>query len=105
MNEITTEKGFTTYPYADISTGHVTYKDSNLVMRCGSRLLSVLGKTASGWFIYIPEDIEEHLKDLESLGFSREYQFVIKRLHEDGIRYARFDADGAANKNLPTCNW
>lgn len=110
MSDPTKEDPTNIFPrlaFAELSTGHVTESDGNLVTRKGSELPGVIATYDEGWFSYVPdcEHLIEHMADLDQAGFSQHYQNLIFALRLHGLDYVRFDSDAPMEDRLPVFEW
>lgn len=98
---------FTTYPYADISTAHVSQDDAKLIAEKGRDLYGIIATYPEGWFCWVPVDdwSPELVRLWESQGLSQSYIKLQRKLMESGITYARFDADGHSVTGIPLNDW
>ena len=105
---------FTTYPYADVSTGHISAEDRDRLhefaleeVHGGSAPITV-AEYQFGFFISVPAELDnadefENFKD--KIGFSDAFLNMMKLASAQGIPVIRLDADGFDHDNLPKFKW
>jgi hypothetical protein len=93
-----------TRKYVDLSTAHISRKDSQL-------LVSPIGCVPAGLIVYeneygffIPITNEES-PDMTLHGFSREFAELVTLCQEQGISLIRLDCDAPKIEGLPEFDW
>ena len=87
----------------DISTAHITKRDSFFISKATSELIQYEYK--EGFFIYVLEDKEETQEALLKAGYSQAFVDIINRARELGCKYVQLDCDGITYDDLPTFEW
>ena len=88
------------YKYMDVSTGHITEHDKDLLETgdepCGTVLIATYPE---GFFLSIGEKelIEDH--------FSKEFHDLISYARQNGCALLRLDADGMNYPDFPEFDW
>ncbi len=88
------------YKYMDVSTGHITEHDKDLLETedepCGTVLIA---KYPEGFILSIGEKelIEDH--------FSPEFHAILDYARKQGCSIFRLDADGMVFPDFPTFDW
>lgn len=101
------------YKYADVSSGHITQKDAELLDIAASFAgryagVPLIAKYAKGWFLSTrPDwyDEEQWAMDLTELGFSRDFIGLWHEVSKKGCQILRLDADGEQIAGLPLHQW
>jgi hypothetical protein len=88
------------YGYMDVSTGHITESDKDLLEAGNDPTGTVLIATyPEGFFLSIGE--EEEIDD----SFSKELHDLISYARQNGCALLRLDADGMSFPDFPTFDW
>lgn len=92
------------YRYLDISTGHITKNDADLLKNDhepdGAYLI---GKYDEGFILSIGEYVE--VGNVVGKEFSKEFNGIIQYAQLQGCCLLRFDADGMEFPDFPTFEW
>jgi hypothetical protein len=99
--------------YVDFSTGHMTQRDSELLIQAASARGDsrvVLGCTVAeydeGFFISVSRDFQDEVvKYFEKLGMSEAFCALYRLCSQQGAQVMRFDRDGEIVKDLPHFDW
>ncbi len=97
--------------YLDLSTGHMTEKDRNLVDYYETEDVSplIIPRIVCheyGCFMFLSEDVfEEHCEDLKELDFSDTFITVLKHAVKNGCYLINFDRDAETIDKLPVFDW
>jgi hypothetical protein len=107
-----TTYNFSTNPYIhttlDISTGHLTGKDNELLTEAGE------GESGNpivtyiyeyGYFVFVPEEDAGLNQHAETYGYSKAFTKIMARARELKCKYIQFDGDGIQYDDLDTFNW
>lgn len=94
---------FTLYSVADVSTGYLESSDCTLLEHpdCPTRLAAT--DDWAGTFHWVTKDeytFSEEMVRAEEFGLSKRFCLIMARLHQAGIPYVRFDADGGEIADL-----
>lgn len=91
----------------DISTGHLTEQDNNLLSRSEDDDPVTAYKYPYGYIVYVgdvpavgylPEEYDETIK---KYGYSDSFINILKKARDLGCKYAQFDADGITYDDIP----
>jgi len=92
------------YRYLDISTGHITKNDADLLRNDhepdGAFLI---GKYSEGFILSLGEYTE--VSNVVGREFSKEFYDILNYAQLKGCCLLRLDADGMEFPNLPTFDW
>lgn len=90
----------------DASTGHITKKDSELLLNNKKYGLYplIVYTYPEGFFVYALLD-SENLIATRNFGFSRELINLIKIAKKNKCKFLCLDADGTTYKELPIFDW
>jgi hypothetical protein len=80
----------TPHTFWDVSTAHITADDAKLLE---ADLGPVHYTYAEGFFIPVPDEIEQALADMEEQGFSADAIALLRKSSETGIDLLRLDRD------------
>jgi len=121
MSEQGKKLKFETYRYADISTGYVTEKDSEILTACGVRGDPVTGMGGyrgpgpivydylEGFFVWVPqgnpEALPEYLKGCKEAGLSDQFCRLVSEVLEQGCTFLNLDRDGGEVDGLEKFDW
>ena len=97
-----------TQKLADLSTAHISLRDSELLKRWtneNSGPLIAYRKGEYGWFIYMPSDVKDALKSMAELGSTQEFVELVKNLCAQGVAVLCLDRDGEVEQNIPKFDW
>jgi hypothetical protein len=92
----------------DVSTAHITKKDSELLNQKIIQDTLVIYPYGYGHFIYVPaaSDLESGEASLiKSQGFSDPFINLLKLAAQSGCKYLQLDCDGTTYNDLPTFTW
>ncbi len=98
----------------DISTGHITKKDNELLQAyCdvgGSHIIGLIVYSYEyGYFINIPSKDSLHLsvvgRDLVKAGYSQDFVALMRLGRDLDCRFIRLDQDGDYYDDLPKHDW
>jgi hypothetical protein len=93
-----------TLKYLDISTGHMSKKDNELLSNNVS-FAFIYNIDPYGYSIYVPEDITETLHDMKYVGMSESFRKIIKEAHKKGFHWVKFDRDGTTYPQFKSFEW
>lgn len=105
---------FVTYPYADVSTCHITEEDGALINAdgCPHRMAKMdpfPGECdGPGVFMWVPgsdDELETDITEMKEFGFSEAFCDLMRGLYEQGISYVRIHAEGDEVEGAPTFEW
>jgi hypothetical protein len=113
---------FETYKYADISTGYITKRDSEILEECSESddPLTGLGgyrgpgpvvyNYTEGFFVWVPEgcpreELPEYLDGYRKAGLSEQFCRLVTECVEQGCTFLRLDRDGGEVEGLDTYDW
>ena len=88
---------FDTHRVADVSTAYLDPSDLPLLENSERPTRFAITDDRAGTFHWVTEDretFEEEMSRTAAFGLSDQFRFIMQRLREAGIPYARFDADG-----------
>lgn len=95
--------------FIDVSTGHITEKDDELLdIDCEAKLPAaiVFRKDYHGYFVHVPHgDVEEFEQGLRRTGYSEEFIRLIQLARSEGASLLCLDADGSSSDKLPSFDW
>ena len=86
----------------DVSTAHITADDAKLLE---ADLGPVHYTYPEGFFIPVPDEIEQALADMEEQGFSADAIALLRKVSETGIDLLRLDRDADTYTELPSHEW
>jgi hypothetical protein len=92
-----------TYTVLDVSTGHMTEKDNNLLLENPNSCSPLVHPYEGGMDVLVPDN-KGDLDFLEPY-FSREFFLIIKYAYDNGYRYVQFDRDGPVYLELTKFDW
>jgi hypothetical protein len=95
---------FHTDKIADVSTCEITKRDCELIMNPSAPQHLANHDQGCGAIFYTqddPKQLTTSLGSLRAAGFSRAFRTLFKEASMAGVRYIRFDADGARLKPRP----
>jgi hypothetical protein len=92
----------TPHTFWDVSTAHITADDAKLLE---ADLGPVHYTYAEGFFIPVPDEIEQALADMEEQGFSADAIALLRKVSETGIDLLRLDRDADTYTELPSHAW
>jgi len=95
----------------DISTGHITKKDSMLLTRDDCPATAY--EYEYGYFVFVdvsdPDlrkmSLKGELKAYKKYGFSENFLNIFKKANKLNCKYIQFDADGTEYSDLPVVEW
>jgi hypothetical protein len=91
----------------DISTGHLTKLETNLLDEAAkgeSENPVIAYRYEYGYFVYVPGEDTDYLAIAE-YGYSMQFINILRRAKELGCKYAQFDGDGIQYDDLETFSW
>lgn len=105
-----------TYKTAELSTAHITEKDSKLLSQCGvetsaqdTNAIFPVIEYEYGFLIFIPSkevwkeyNVPQRLKEYD---FSNAFTNIIETCMNEGLRQLNLDRDVEPFKDLPTFDW
>ena len=92
----------------DISTGHLTKKDNELLTEAGK------GETGNpivayiyeyGYFVFVPEEDDGLNQHAETYGYSKTFTKIMTRARELKCKYIQFDGIGIEYEDLEVFDW
>jgi hypothetical protein len=94
---------FALYSVADVSTGYLESSDHTLLglPDCPTRFAAT--DDWAGTFHWVTKDEDTFAEEMvraEQFGLSQRFRLIMTRLHQAGIPYVRFDADGGEIADL-----
>lgn len=91
----------------DISTGHLTKKDNDLLKDEDSMNNPISSyKFEYGYFVHVSEDSMEELTPIiKSAGYSDEFLIILSKAKELKCSYIKFDSDGFLYTDLNSFDW
>jgi len=92
----------TPHTFWDVSTAHITADDAKLLE---ADLGPVHYTHKEGFFIPVPDEIEQALADMEEQGFSADAIALLRKVSEIGIDLLRLDRDADTYTELPSHAW
>ena len=92
----------TPHTFWDVSTAHITADDAKLLE---ADLGPVHYTYEEGFFIPVPDEIEQALADMEEQGFSADAIALLRKASETGIDLLRLDRDADTYIELPSLEW
>lgn len=98
------------YRYLDLSTAHITKRDSEKLAAWNRKHLTdlILRPHDYGWFVHVPSDKQE-LLDLFSFmranDYSQSFIRLIRYAYNKGCHWINLDQDADQHPRLPTFNW
>jgi hypothetical protein len=94
--------------YLDISTKHISKKDSHLLDRTvGSNPLIVI-KYDEGYFVHVDSETKyfhQTLTEARKFGYSKDLITILRWARSKKCWFVRLDADGTTYSDLPTFEW
>ena len=104
---------FETYRYADISTGYIKKKDSEILTECarphGIPNGPIVYDYEEGYFVWVPqgnpEGLPEYLNECKRVDLSEQFCLLVKECVEQGCTFLRLDRDGGEVDGLGTYDW
>lgn len=93
------------HEYMDLSTGHVTQKDMELL---DGDTCVIAYPYKEGAFVIVPPDLNtelQHRQDIVDAGFSVAFLEMLQYAFDAGVLIVRLDADGDQDESLPTFDW
>lgn len=97
-----------TFRMADISTGHVTESDSDLLERFAEddNRLPVVAMYEEGFVLHVTYDtVDEQEEELREAGASDSLIGILRRAREEGFHYIILDRDAEQYSSLPKHDW
>lgn len=104
----TLKKNFKVFTVLDISTGHISKKDDDLLERSDNNPCPVVGyQTGYGIMVLVPDAIElpNVTNRLKRHKFSEQFIKILKFAQQRGCAYVNFDRDGPQYDDLKIYNW
>lgn len=95
-------KNPTVFRVLDCSTGHITAKDNKLLREDRSPII-VAHDYEFGYFVYVPEDIDE--EGILAEGFSPSFVKLMKEAKTGRFDYIMLDRDGIQYDELEIFDW
>ena len=92
----------TPHTFWDVSTAHITADDAKLLE---ADLGPVHYTYEEGFFIPVPDEIEQALADIEEQGFSADAIALLRKASENSIDLLRLDRDADTYIELPSHGW
>lgn len=98
----------------DISMGHITKKDAELLIIDDSHPVAhekyhnnpvVSYEFEYGFFVFVPENDEGYSKDALKFGYSKAFVEVMDKARKLKCKFIQFDGDGIEYDDLPTFKW
>lgn len=96
---------FKIYQMADVSTGHITEEDGELMMRRDAPFRTAVVDGATGAIFYVQDLGIEGYQEMKKFGFSNAFIAIFKALNKQGIPYVRLDGDGYNVDGAPEFEW
>jgi hypothetical protein len=92
----------------DISTGHLTEQDNNLLQadadnNPGPNTPVAAYKYEYGYFVYVGEEAED--QTIKEYGYSDSFINILKKARELKCKYVQYDSDGIQYEDIPFYNW
>ena len=92
----------------DISTGHLTKLETNLLDEAAkgeSENPVIAYRYEYGYFVYVPTADEPDYLVYAEYGYSKQFIAILRRAKELGCKYAQFDGDGIQYNDLEPFSW
>lgn len=100
---------FETIKFADVSTGHITKGDRDLLEQKDREWATnfiVVASYEEGFFIAIGSEFSENdAKDVVSSGYSQAFANLLLEMAKQEIHYLRLDRDGYDVDGAPEFDW
>ena len=93
------------YTVADLSTAHMTKRDSELLTEDDMNNPFIVHTYEFGFFVYGFSLRPEVFKSAKEHGYSDVIIAALKQAAVEGHKYVNFDCDGYVIPELPTSEW
>lgn len=101
-------KPYAVYSYLDVSTGHITAKDNEILMKEDADLTIpgvAVYPVEGGFFMPICDREEEDVAVRENCPLSASFWKIIDMAHANGCVMVRLDCDGMSHPDLDEHDW
>lgn len=102
MAMMASERRFSTFSTADISTAHITRKDDELLCRKHPSIIRF--KKDCGYFVYTVF-ANNNVEVLREKGFSEAFINLLLKAQSEDLKWLELDADGEIYPDLPQFKW